>query len=274
MIDPRAIIDSSAKIASGVSIGPFSVIGPNVEVGAGTKIASHVSITKNTLIGKNNLIYDFASIGGDTQDLTAQTRETYLEVGDGNIFREFCTINRGSSKLAEGGVTRIGNRNLFMAYTHVAHDCILGNHIIFANNASIAGHVIIDDYANLSAFSAVHQFCRIGSYTYLGRAAKVGQDILPYMLVAGTPGFPVGLNLVGLKRRGVSRELIRVLKHIYHLLYRRDLKFNEIRDAIADAAKSHAEINPFLDMIDNSNRGIARPKLRNSVAETPITEME
>ncbi len=274
MIDPRAVIDPSAKIASGVSIGPFSVIGPNVEVGAGTKIRSHVLIAKNTLLGKNNLIYDFASVGGDTQDLTAQTRETYLEIGDGNIFREFCTINRGSSKLAEGGVTRIGNRNLFMTYTHVAHDCILGNHIIFANNASIAGHVIVDDYANLSAFAGVHQFCRIGSFTYLGRATKVGQDILPYMLITGNPGCPVSLNLVGLKRQGASRDLVRVLKHIYHLLYRRDLKFSEIRESIAEIAKSHSEINLFLDIIDNSKRGIARPNPKRSLAEAPIAEME
>lgn len=274
MIDSRAVIDSSAKIARGVSIGPFSVIGPDVEIAEGTKLGSHVLVAKNTRIGKNNLIYDFASIGGDPQDLTIQNKETYLEIGNANIFREFCTVNRGSNKIANGGTTRVGNHNLFMAYIHIAHDCILGSHIIFANNASIAGHVIVDDYANLAAFAGVHQFCRIGSYTYLGRATKVSQDILPYMLVTGNPGSPVSLNLVGLKRQNVSRELMRILKHIYHLLYRRDLKFTEIRDAIAEFAKAHPEINVFLDMIDNSQRGIARPKLRRSLAESPLAEAD
>jgi UDP-N-acetylglucosamine acyltransferase len=272
MIDPKAVVDSSAKIGANVTIGSFSVIGPDVEIGEGTKIASHVLVAKNTRIGKKNLIYDFAAIGGDPQDITVQTKETYLEIGDSNVFREFCTINRGSNKVATGGTTRIGNQNLFMAYTHVAHDCIVGSGTIFANNASLAGHVLVDDYANLAAFAGVHQFCRIGSYTYLGRATKVSQDILPYMLVTGNPGTPVSLNLVGLKRFKVSRELMRVLKHIYHLLYRRDLKFTEIRENIAEMAKTHPEINLFLEMVDTSQRGIARPKLRRSIAEVQPAE--
>lgn len=259
MIDHRAVIDPSAKIAAGVSIGPFTRIGPQVEIGEGTVIASHVVVDKNTRIGKHNKIFDFAAVGGDPQDLTPQDRETFLEIGDHNIIREFCTINRGSNK-AEG-VTRIGSYNLLMAYIHIGHDSQVGNHIIFANNATLAGHVIVDDYANLSAFSAVHQFVRIGGYSFLGRATKVGQDILPYMLVTGNPGSPTGLNLVGLRRRGVSRELMSALKHIYQLLYRRDLQLTEIHQELVNMSQQHPEIKLFLDIMDKSRRGISRPRL-------------
>lgn len=260
-IDSRAVIDPSAKIAAGVKIGPFTRIGPNVEIGEGTVIASHVVIDKNTRIGKNNRIYDFAALGGDPQDLTPQDRETYLEIGDQNILREFCTINRGSNKATGSGVTRVGNRNMLMAYIHIGHDSQIGSHIIFANNASVAGHVTVDNHANLSAFAAVHQFVRIGSYSFLGRATKVGQDILPYMLVTGNPGGPAGLNLVGLRRQNVSRQLMSALKHAYHLFFRRDLKLTEIHAELVEMAKQQPEINLFLDIMDHSKRGIARPRL-------------
>lgn len=259
MIDHRALIDPSAKIASGVSIGAHTRIGPQVEIGEGTVIASHVVIDRNTRIGRNNRIYDFAAIGGDPQDLTPQDRDTFLEIGDHNILREFCTINRGSNKAH--GVTRIGNHNLLMAYIHIGHDSQVGNHIIFANNASIAGHVIVDDYANLSAFTGVHQFVRIGSYSFLGRATKVGQDILPYMLVTGNPGSPTSLNLVGLRRLKASAELISALKRAYQLFYRRDLKLTEIHQELVLMSQQHPEINLFLDIMDNSQRGVARPRL-------------
>lgn len=265
LIDPRAIIDPSAKIAPGVKIGPFTRIGPNVEIGEGTTIASHVVIDKNTRIGKNNKIYDFAALGGDPQDLTPQDRETYLQIGDNNILREFCTINRGSNKASSAGITRVGNFNMLMAYIHIGHDCQVGNHIIFANNASIAGHVTVNDYANLGAFAAIHQFVRIGSYSFLGRATKVGQDILPYMLVTGNPGSPAGLNLVGLKRHRFSLEVIRVFKRVYQLFYHRDLKLVEIREELLALAQQYPEINLFLEMLENSHRGIARPRLRKFV---------
>lgn len=260
-IDPRAVIDPSAKIAAGVKIGPFTRIGPHVEIGEGTVIASHVVVDKNTRIGKHNRIYDFAALGGDPQDLTPQDRETFLEIGDYNILREFCTINRGSNKATGSGVTRVGSRNMLMAYIHIGHDSQVGSHIIFANNASVAGHVTVDNYANLSAFAAVHQFVRIGSYSFLGRATKVGQDVLPYMLVTGNPGGPSGLNLVGLRRQNVSRQLMSTLKHIYHLFYRRDLKLTEIHAQLVEMAKQQPEINLFLDIMDHSKRGIARPRL-------------
>jgi UDP-N-acetylglucosamine acyltransferase len=261
VIDSRAVIDPSAKIAAGVKIGPFTRIGPNVEIGEGTVIASHVIVDKNTRIGKENKIYDFAAIGGDPQDLTPQDRETFLEIGDQNILREFCTINRGSNKAAGSGVTRVGSRNMLMAYIHIGHDCQVGSHIIFANNASIAGHVIIDDYANLGAFAAVHQFVRVGSYSFLGRATKVGQDVLPYMLVTGNPGSPTGLNLVGLRRQGVSLELTRALKRAYQLFYHRNLKLTEIHQELIEMSKQHPQIHLFLDILEHTKRGIARPRL-------------
>jgi UDP-N-acetylglucosamine acyltransferase len=261
VIDSRAIIDPKAKIAEGVSIGPYTRIGPHVEIGEGTSIASHVVIDKNTRIGKYNKIYDFAAIGGDPQDLTPQDRETYLEIGDHNIIREFCTINRGSNKAVGSGVTRIGSRNMLMAYIHIGHDCQVGSQIIFANNASIAGHVTIDDFANLGAWAGVHQFVRIGSYSFLGRGTKVGQDILPYMLVTGTPGTPNGLNLVGLRRLKLPIEIMRVLKQVYQLFYRRDLKLKEIHQELVELAKKYSEVNLFLDILDNTKRGVARPRL-------------
>ena len=254
-------IDPSAKIADGVKIGPFTRIGPHVEIGQGTVIASHVVIDKNTLIGKHNKIYDFAALGGDPQDLTPQDRETFLEIGDQNIIREFCTINRGSNKATGSGVTRVGSRNMLMAYIHIGHDCQVGSNIIFANNASIAGHVTVDNYANLGAFAAVHQFVRIGSYSFLGRATKVGQDVLPYMLVTGNPGSPSGLNLVGLRRQKASLALVRILKRAYQLFYHRHLKLTEIHPELVEMAKQHPEINLFLDIMDHTKRGIARPRL-------------
>ncbi len=261
MIDNRAVIDSSAKIGPGVSVGPFTRVGPNVEIGEGTTIASHVVIDKNTKIGKYNKIYDFAALGGDPQDLTPQDRETYLEIGDYNIIREFCTINRGSNKASGSGVTRVGSRNMLMAYIHIGHDCQVGSHIIFANNASIAGHVTVDNYANLGAFAAVHQFVRIGSYSFLGRATKVGQDVLPYMLITGNPGGPTGLNLVGLRRQKISLDLMRALKKAYQLFHHRDLKLTEIHQELKVMAQTYPEIQLFLDILENTKRGIARPRL-------------
>lgn len=261
MIDSRAIIDPGAKIAPGVKIGPFTRIGPDVEIGEDTVIGSHVVIDKNTRVGKNNKIYDFAAIGGDPQDITPQDRETFLEIGDHNILREFCTVNRGSNKAVGSGTTRVGHHNMLMAYTHIGHDSQIGNHIIFANNASTAGHVIVDDYVNLGGFVAIHQFARIGSYSFLSRATQIAQDILPYMLVIGTPGSPVGLNLVGLKRRRVPVEVMRVLKYVYQLFYRRDLKLTEIRQELEQISQHRPEIKLFLHIMDNTKRGIARPRL-------------
>lgn len=255
-IDNRAIIHPTTKIGKNVKIGPWSVIGPNVEIGSGTEIASHVVIAGNTKIGKNNKIYQAASLGGDPQDLHYHGEETYLRIADNNIFREFVTVSRGST----GGqrVTRIGNNNCFLAYSHIAHDCQIGSGTLFVNHATLAGHVIVDDYASIGAFSAVHQFVRIGAYSFLSHAAQVPQDILPYMMVVGVRGTPCGLNTVGLKRHGFSAKTIAALKRAYHVIYRRGLKLRDVYLELSKMVEETPEIKLILDIIDSSKRGIAR----------------
>jgi len=255
-VDNRASIHPSAVIAKNVTIGPWAVIGPNVEIGEGTHIHSHVVIDKNVKLGRNNRIYPYASIGCDPQDLGYRGEETYLEVGDGNIFREFVTINRGST--SGHGVTKIGNKNFFLAYSHVAHDCTLGNEILMVNNATMAGHVNVDDHVILGAFTAIHQFCHIGAYSFLSRATEVSKDVPPYMLVKGLPGYPCGLNAVGLKRHGFSTEAMRGLKQAYQILYRRQLKFDVVLKELEALASTCSEVQSILDFIHASERGIAR----------------
>ena len=255
-IHPNAIIDSSAKIDEDVCIGPWTVIGPNVEIGAGTQIDSHVVINSNTKMGERNKIYTFASVGGDPQDLSYNGEQTHLEIGDDNIIREYVTISRGS--VAGGGVTRIGNKNNFLAYAHVAHDCTIGNEVLFVNTATIAGHVKVDDYAILGAFTAVHQYCRIGSYSFITRSADITRDVLPYMLVTGPSEVPHGLNLVGLRRRGFSKKTMSALKRDCHIIYRRDLKLKEIRDELVEMSVDTPEIKLVLEVMDSSSRGIVR----------------
>lgn len=255
-VDTRASIHPSAVIGENVSIGPWCVIGPNVEIGRNTQIRSHVVIENNTKIGENNIIYSYAALGGDPQDLNYHGEDTYLEIGDGNIIREFVTINRGSS--LGKGITRIGNKNFFLAYSHVAHDCELKNEILMVNNATLAGHVTVDDYVILGAFTAVHQFCRVGAYSFLSRATEISKDVPPYMLVKGLPGFPCGLNSVGLKRRGFSEETLRGLKTAFQIMYRRNLKFSEVIKELEALAQSCPEVQLILDLIAQSERGIAR----------------
>lgn len=256
MIDSRAIIHPSARIASDVRIGSFAIIGPNVEIDSGTEIAPHVYIHSNTKIGRNNKIDAFAVLGGDPQHTNFNGEQTYLEIGDDNVFREFCTLSRGT---AQGeGVTRVGSRNYFMAYAHIAHDCIVGNDNTLANNASVAGHVRVGDFVGFSAFCGVHQFVTIGSHSFLGRATKVGQDIPPYMLVTGSPGAPRGLNLIGLKRRGFSEQTIRAFKQAYSLVYRQHLLLQEALVELKKMVSDYPEIQIFIDAIQNSKRGIAR----------------
>lgn len=268
MIDDSAIIHPSAEIAEGVDIGPWTIIGANVVIDTGTEINPHVVIGDNTEIGKNNKIYSYAAIGSDPQHVGYTGEKTRLEIGDDNVIREFTTINRGT---AEGrGVTRIGNKNYLMAYAHIAHDCILGNNIVFANTASIAGHVRVGDHAILGAFSGVHQNCLVGAYSFLGRATKIYQDILPFMLVTGNPGAPNGINAVGLKRHGFSRKAIRTLKDAFNLIHRRDIKLNEIQAELQKLATDTPEINILLDAINNSTRGFARSARHHTQVEQPV----
>lgn len=256
MIDSRAIIDSSAKLADDVTVGPWTYIGPGVEINSGTRIESHVVIKGPTKIGKNNKIFQFASIGEDPQDKKYNGEPTVLEIGDNNVFRECCTINRGT--VQGGGVTRIGRDNLIMAYVHVAHDCIIGNEVILANNASLSGHVVVHDYAILSGFAGVHQFCHIGSYSFLAGYTPVGKDVLPYVLVSGREATVCGLNSEGLKRRGFSTETINHLKRAYKIIYRSGLTVPQALEQLQEIVPECPEVQLFIDSLNQSARGIVR----------------
>lgn len=256
LIHSTAIIDPKAQLDSHVKVGPYAIIGADVVIGADTEIAAHVVIQGPTQIGARNKIFQFASIGEAPQHLDYQGEPTTLVIGNDNVIREYCSMHRGSTHPGYGE-TRVGDHNYFMNYTHVAHDCTVGNHNIFANNAGLAGHVQVDDFVILGAFAGVHQFCKIGSYSFLGRATKVVKDILPYMMVAGNPGAPCGLNLVGLKRNGFSNDTLRQLKKAYRALYRQGFGLDEAVAQISTMADDPAVAN-LLQAIDASSRGIAR----------------
>lgn len=255
-ISPQALIDPTVKLGKNVKVGPWTLIGPNVEIGDNTEIGAQVVITANTKLGKKNKVYSHVALGGDPQDLTFNGEQTYLEIGNENIFREFVTISRGSSN--GPGITRIGNQNCFLAYSHVAHDCVIADEVLFVNHATIAGHVVVDHHATIGAFSAVHQFVRIGAYSFLSRSTLVGKDILPFMIVVGNPGSPCSLNSIGLKRNGFADKTIASLKRAYHLIFRRGLKLRDIRAELIKMVDETPEIEMMLDIIDHSSRGIAR----------------
>jgi len=256
MIDPHAIIDPSAKIADDVDIGPYSVIGPNVEIGEGTWIGANVVVFKNTKLGKNNKIYQFASIGTDPQDISFGNEESYLIVGDNNVFHPCVTINRGTAK--QELETKIGNNNFFMAYAHVAHDCSIGNHTVFANNATLAGHIRVDDYVTIGAFCAVHQFCNVGVYSYISRGAMVVKDVLPFLMVSGNEPKAYGLNTIGLQRNGFSGETIKQLQRAYKLIFRQALSMNEAIEQLKDLVEECSAIEHFIQGLERATRGIVR----------------
>ena len=258
MIHELAQVDPTAVIADDVEIGPFTVIGPDVEIGNGTVVGPHVVIEGPTKIGSKNRIFQFTSLGGAPQHLGYQDEPTRLEIGDNNIIRESCTINRGTtSRLGGKEVTRIGNNNFIMAYCHVAHDCIVGNNTIFANGSSLAGHVEVGDYAILGGFTMVHQFCKVGAHCITGISTVTFKDIPPYLLVSGNTAKPYGLNLKGLKRRDFTQEEIEELKSAYKILYR---SANTIEAAIEEL-KTFADnrhIQYLVKFIEDSERGIVR----------------
>jgi UDP-N-acetylglucosamine acyltransferase len=258
MINKNAVIDSSAIIAKNVEIGPYTVIGANVEIGEGTKIASHAVITGRTKIGCNNKIFQFASIGADPQDLKYKGEDTLLEIGNNNVFREFCTVNRGTEQ--GGGVTRIGDNNLFMAYVHIAHDCILGNNIVLSNNTSFAGHVIVDNYVVFGGFALIAQFCTVGAYSFVGAATGINKDVLPFTLVSSHhgPAKTYGLNVVGLKRRGFSLEKIKQIEEAYNLLCKENVTVKEALPKLEIMAKKCSEISLIIDMLQKTKQGIIR----------------
>jgi len=256
MIHPTAIIDPAASIADDVQIGPYSIVGADVEIGAGTWIGPHVVINGPTRIGNDNRIFQFASLGEAPQDLKYAGEPTRLEVGDRNTIREYVTLNRGTRD--GGGITRIGNDNLFMAYVHVAHDCHVGDNIVFANSASLAGHVDVGDNAILGGFTLVHQFVRVGDHCFTSMGSAINRDVPPYVIVSGNYAQPHGINKVGLKRRGFSDEVIRAILSAYKLLIRSHRPRDEVLAAVQPLVDQYPEVKLLVDFIVASKRGIVR----------------
>jgi len=253
-IHSTAIVDSAAEIEEGVQIDAFAVIKGNVKIRKGTVVGHHACIEGPTEIGENNKIFQFASIGSPPQDLKYKGEDTKLIIGDGNIFREFVTINRGTPTGL--GVTTIGNRNFFMAYSHVAHDCIVEDEVVLANNATLAGHIIVQKRAIIGGLSAVHQFARIGCYAMIAGKTGIVKDVPPYMLASGPRAKLYGLNLIGLERNGFSKEEIKVLKKAYNLLFKKKAKFSEAVDQISENYGNYNVIQVLLEFLNGSKRGI------------------
>lgn len=265
-IHPLAAIDPGAVLADGVTVGPFAVIGPGVEIGEGTEVGAGAQIQGPTRIGRENRIFPYAAIGFEPQDLKFQGERVSLEIGDRNQFREFCTIHRGTAK--GGGVTRIGSDNLFMAYSHVAHDCQVGSRTIFANNATLAGHVEVHDDASISAFSAVHQFCRVGRHAYVGGFSVVVMDALPFAKTVGQkPGF-FGINRIGLARKGVAPETIRRLDRALRLLVRSGLNTAQALEEIRKELGGDPEVDYLVTFVESAKRGVHKSLPRGGRAGT------
>ncbi len=256
MIHASAIIDASAQLGNNVSVGAFSIIGADVIIGDDCWIGPHVIISGPSIIGKENKIFQFSSIGEAPQDLKYSGEPTLLELGDRNVIREYTTFNRGT--VTGNGKTRIGSDNLFMAYTHVAHDCIVGNHVILSNAASLAGHVEVGDYAILGGFTSVHQFTQIGSRAFCGLGSVVTQDIPPFSTAAGNRAKASGINKEGLKRKGFSAELIRALHKSFRLLLRSKKNRDEVILELQPLIKQYPEVDYFAQFVINSKRGISR----------------
>jgi UDP-N-acetylglucosamine acyltransferase len=255
-IHATAIVDPRARLAGSVTVGAYSIVDGDVEIGEGTSIGPHCVITGHTRIGRENRIFQFNSIGEANQDKKYKGEPTRLEIGERNTIREFCTFNRGT--VQDAGVTRIGSDNWFMAYSHVAHDCVVGDNTVFANHATLGGHVHVGDWAVLGGFCGVHQFVRIGAHVMASALSYINQDVPPYVTVQGAPCSPHGINAEGLKRRGFTPEAIAAIKRAYRTLYRSGLKFDEARSAIAEAAAAQPELAALAEFLAASVRGIAR----------------
>ena len=255
-IHPAAVVDPGARLADDVEVGAYTLIGPHVEIGAGTTVGPHAVITGHTRIGAGNRIWQFVSIGDVPQDRKYGGEPTTLEIGDRNTIREFCTINCGT--VQGGGVTRVGDDNWIMAYVHIAHDCLIGNRIILANNTQFAGHVPVGDDAILGGFTVVHQFCRIGAHSITALGTIVLQDIPPYVTASGNPARPHGINREGLRRRGFSVDAIAELRRAYKTLYRSSLSLEEAQRELAQQASACAELKVLVDFVSRPGRGIIR----------------
>lgn len=259
-IHPTAIVSPSAKLAEDVSVGAYSIIGDHVSIGSGTVVGPHCIIDGHTTIGRNNTFYRFCSVGGMPQDKKYAGEPTRLEIGDGNMIREYVTINTGTTQ--DVGVTRMGNDNWIMAYVHIAHDCQLGDHVIIANSVQLAGHVHLGDWAIIGGLSGFHQFVKVGAHAMIGGTSSVRQDVPPYLIGAGDPFRPAGINSEGLNRRGFSQESVSALKEAYKLLYRRGLGVEEAVEQMQqlqqDRPDAHDALEPMIRFLQASGRGIVR----------------
>jgi UDP-N-acetylglucosamine acyltransferase len=257
MIHPTALIDPTAVIGKDVSIGAYTVIGADVHIGDRTVIGPHVVIQGPTHIGSDNRIAQFASLGGDPQDMKFAGERTELIIGDRNMIREFVTINRGTGD--GGGVTRVGNDNLLLAYVHIAHDCTVGSNIIFSNYSALAGHVEVGDWTVFAGYSGAHQFCKVGGHAFIAMGCLLGADVPPFLMMANDQnGRPRGLNTTGLKRRGFEPARITAIKRAYRTLYTSGLPLAEARDQLTEQAKESEDVRAMLEFLDRSERGLAR----------------
>ena len=256
MIHPTAIIHPGARLADDVEVGAYTLIGEHVEIGAGSRIGPHAVITGHARIGRNNRICQFVSLGEAPQDRKYAGEPTALEIGDGNTIREFCTFNCGT--VQDAGVTRLGNDNWIMAYVHLAHDCQIGNHTIFANNSQLAGHVHVGDYAILGGFTAVHQFCHIGAHSITAIGTVVLQDVPPFVTASGNTAKPYGINAEGLKRRGFSADIVTRIKRAYKTLYKSGQTLEAAKHEITTQIHDCPDLQQLLDFLDNCTRGIIR----------------
>ncbi len=256
MIHPSAILDPGARLERDVKVGPWTTIGPDVEIGSGTEIGSHVVVTGPTRIGRGNRIHAFNVLGGAPQDKKFQDEPSRLQIGDGNVIREFCTFNRGTA--GDRNLTRVGDNNWIMAYVHVAHDCVVGNDVVMANGSTLAGHVRVDDGATLGAFTVVHQFCSVGSLSFSAMGSVILKDVPPYITVSGNSASPHGLNSEGLKRRGFDADAIRRLRRAYKIVYRQGNTREGACEALEELARECEHVRRLSDFLHDSRRGIVR----------------
>ena len=257
MIDPTALVHPEAKIGPGVAIGPYSIIGAGVEITGDCEIGPHVVLRGPMRMGRENRIFQFCSIGDDPQDKKYQgEQESRLEIGNGNTIREYCSINRGT--LGGGGITRIGDNNWIMAYVHIAHDCIIGNDNVFANNTTLAGHVRVQDHVTLGGFTGIHQFCTIGSYSFSAISSVIVKDVPPFLIVSGNTAKPKGLNKEGLRRHGFSADIVEQLRKAYKTIYRNGMIINESLGQLQELSETCPQVAAFCGFIRESSRGIVR----------------
>ena len=254
-IHPTAIVDPKAEIGSGTLIGPYCIIGPDVVLGPECWLQHHVTVSGPTRAGARNKFYAYCSIGQQTQDLKYKSEPTYLEIGDENTFREFVTINRSTTS---EGKTRLADRGNFLAYSHVGHDCTVGNEVVFSNNGTLAGHVQVDDNAVMGGLTAVHQFCRIGRFAITGGCSKIVQDVPPFMIADGNPAKIRGINVVGMERKGLSADAIKSVKEAFRIIYRSKLNTGQALEAMQKELHPTEEIRLIMDFVQNSERGIIR----------------